>query len=113
MTARKLTFLLLAAAMLGVLTGYLGTWVTYQNELLWGASHPNHASTFLAYPSLPGSLIAQWMTPGDWQLTEAWQHRHLIASVNGFFWMGVSGMISLLRFIRLPRRDARSIPAAL
>lgn len=113
MTAKKLTFALLAAALLGVLTGYLGTWVTYQNELLSGASYTNHSYTFLAYPSLPGSFISQWMSPRDWQLTEAWQHRHLIASLNGFFLMGVAGMISLLRVIFLPRRDAHSIPAAL
>jgi hypothetical protein len=36
-------------------------------------------------------------------LTEAWQDRYVIASVNGFFWMGVAGIIYLLRSVFLPR----------
>ena len=104
MTVRRIASGLLVVAVLGILAGYLGAWVTYQNEVIHGASYRNHEYTFLVLPALPGLDIAQSMSPFDWRLREVWQYRHLIASANGFFWFGVVGIIYLLRFILLPRQ---------
>jgi hypothetical protein len=109
MTARRIASGILVAALLGILAGYLGAWVTYQNELVHGASYRSHEYTFLGFPALPGFIIAEGMSPVDWQLTEVWQHRHLIAAANGLCWFGVAGIIYLLRFIFLPRTPTPSI----
>ena len=106
-----MAFGFLVVAVLGVLTGYLGAWLTYQNELAHGASYRNHGYTFLVLPALPGLTIAERMSPGDWQLTEVWLDRHQIASANGCFWFGVAVIIYLLRFIFLPRQAPSSIIA--
>jgi hypothetical protein len=109
MTARKIASGLLLVAVLGILAGYLGTWITYRNELVHGASYVSHEYTLLAFSALPGSIITECFSSGDWQLLEAREHRHLLASANGFFWVSVAGTFYLLRFIFLPRPTPPSI----
>lgn len=111
MTARRIASGLLAAVVLGILVGYLGAWGKYQDELVHGASYRNHEYPYLALPALPGMVIAERMSPGDWQMTEGWQCRHLVAAANGFFWIGVAGIVYLLRFIFRPRPTRSSTVA--
>ncbi|WP_265593666.1 hypothetical protein [Verrucomicrobium sp. BvORR034] len=56
-------------------------------------------------------VIAELMSPGDWQMTEGWQCRHRAAAANGFFWIGVAGIVYLLRFIFLLRPTRSSTVA--
>ena len=87
MTACKILFTLLGFTF-GAAFGGLGVTVNRLNEQQFGAMYSNHRWEWLAIPSLPGELLAEWRLGYDWRFGEWWLQRYEIIGWNALFWGG-------------------------
>lgn len=70
----------------GGVVGVLGVIVTRLNEQTFGTMYSRYRGEWLAIPSLPGELIAEWRQGYDWQFGEWWFHRYEVVAWNAFLW---------------------------
>jgi hypothetical protein len=107
----KLLFIVLAAALFGVGTGYLGLALDHYNHSQFGTSYIHWRGEWLGLPGFPGALLAEWQTGYDWRADEEWLHRHSVAACNAAFWscatFVVAAPFALRRFLRhlMPTRE--------
>jgi hypothetical protein len=100
----KLFIIVLTAVLFGALTGYLGSAVDHYNHSQVGVIYKQWRGEWLAFPSLPGALLAEQQAGHDWRADEQWLHRHSVASWNALFWSGAVLLCSLPFVLRsLPR----------
>ncbi len=99
---------LLAGFGLGAVIGVLGIVVTRLNELHFGAMYSRYRWDWLAIPSLPGELVAEWRQGYDWQFGEWWPQRYEIVGWNVLLW----GMawLAVAIFWKLRKQLARVDP---
>jgi hypothetical protein len=85
---KRYFILALIGLVFGCLTGFLGVWLDHLSE---GSAHPSAivdlSGLVVLFPSLPGSIIAQFHWDYDWCIDEAWDYRWAITFFNGIFWM--------------------------
>lgn len=88
---------LLAGAVFGCITGWIGAWIQHYNESNFGAEYSRFRFDWLAFPALPGAAITFLRLRHDLQIDEAWLFRWQICGWNGAFWATSFAAISLLR----------------
>jgi hypothetical protein len=83
---KRFVLIIAAAALFGVVTGYLGSAVDHYNHSRVGTMYSQWRGEWRGFPGLPGALLAERRTGYDWRADEEWIHRHSVAVWNALFW---------------------------
>ncbi len=95
----------LVGFLLGAAFGGLGIVVTRLNEQHFGALYSRYRWEWLAIPSLPGEIVAEWRQGYDWRFGEWWFHRYEIVGWNAVLWG--AAWLAVAVFWKLRRHLAR------
>jgi hypothetical protein len=96
----RLAIISIAAGLFGCVSGYLGSAVDHYNHSRAGVSYSQWRGEWLGLPSLPGAILAELQSGGDWRADEQYQHRHSVAAWNALLWLSAAVICSSLLSLR-------------